>query len=82
VEPKWNTGRQVNVFAGAERRGSKHGFARCAVLETVFLDRAAFNVMFEQDRSAAAKQKPRPRKQVVATFPSQRALMLLLSIRH
>jgi hypothetical protein len=70
------------VFAGAERRGSKHGFARCAVLETVFLDRAAFNVMFEQDRSAAAKQKPRPRKQVVATFPSQRALMLLLSIRH
>jgi hypothetical protein len=29
------------VFAGAERHGSKHGFARCAVLETVLLDRAA-----------------------------------------
>ena len=37
------------VFAGAERHGSKHGFARCAVLETVLLDRAAFKVMLEQD---------------------------------
>ena len=37
------------VFAGVERRRSKYGFARRAVLETVLLDRAAFNVMFEQD---------------------------------
>jgi hypothetical protein len=37
------------VFAGAERRGSKYGFARRAVLETVLLDRAAFKVVLEQD---------------------------------
>jgi hypothetical protein len=37
------------VFAGAERRRSKYGFARRAVLETVLLDRAAFNVVLEQD---------------------------------
>jgi hypothetical protein len=37
------------VLAGTERPGSKHGFARRAVLETVLLDCASFNVMFEQD---------------------------------
>jgi hypothetical protein len=37
------------VFAGAERRRRKYGFARCAVLETVLLDRAAFKVVLEQD---------------------------------
>ena len=31
------------IFAGAERRGSKHGFARCAALEKVLLDRAGFD---------------------------------------
>jgi hypothetical protein len=36
------------VFAGAERRRNKYGFACRAVVEMVLLDRAAFNVMFEQ----------------------------------
>ena len=45
------------VFAGAERHGSKHGFARRAVLETVLLDCTAFNVMFEQD--IARRMAPR-----------------------
>ena len=43
-------GREIAfVFAGAERRRSKYGFARRAVLETVLLDRAAFKVVLEQD---------------------------------
>ena len=37
------------VFAGTERRRSKYGFTRRAVLETVLLDRAAFKVVLEQD---------------------------------
>ena len=37
------------VFTGVEGQGSKNGFARCAVLETVLLDGAAFQIMFEQD---------------------------------
>ena len=37
------------VFPGAERRRSKHSFARRAMLKPVLLDAAVFNVMFEQD---------------------------------
>jgi hypothetical protein len=37
------------VFAGAGRHGGKHGFSRCAVLEMVLLDGAAFQIVFEQD---------------------------------
>ncbi len=37
------------VFTGAEGEGSKNGFARCAVVETVLLYGAASQVMFEQD---------------------------------
>jgi hypothetical protein len=37
------------VFAGAWRHWNKYGFARRAVLEAVFLDRAAFKVMLNQD---------------------------------
>jgi hypothetical protein len=40
VEPQWNADRQVYA---------RNRFARCAVLEMVLLDRAAFNVMFQQD---------------------------------
>jgi predicted SnoaL-like aldol condensation-catalyzing enzyme len=37
------------VFAGAERRRSKYGFARRAVLETVLLDRASLRIVLEQN---------------------------------
>jgi hypothetical protein len=37
------------VFTGAEGQGSKNGFARCTVLETVLLDGAVFQIAFEQD---------------------------------
>jgi hypothetical protein len=37
------------VFAGAERRRSKYGFARRAVLETVLLDRASLHIVLEQN---------------------------------
>jgi hypothetical protein len=37
------------VFAGAGRHGREHAFTRCAVLETVLLDPAAFKVMLEED---------------------------------
>lgn len=46
------------LFAGAGRPGSKHGFARRAVLETVLLDHAAFNVMFEQDIARRVARRP------------------------
>ena len=39
----------IHGVSGIWLKTSKHGFARCAVLETVLLDRAAFKVVVEQD---------------------------------